>query len=100
MTLKIPLVPVVAGMVSFIRRRGSLFVCGGPLSHDGQILSMNRLMGELIINRLRLFPLTPALSLGERENRPQTQRDTMTPAGGWPKVQGRRADQKGTGHSP
>jgi hypothetical protein len=47
-------------------------------------LSMNLRMGTLIINKLRLFPLTPALSLGERENGPQTRMDTVIPVGGWP----------------
>jgi hypothetical protein len=40
--------------------------------------------GATITCNLRLFPLTPALSLGERENPRQTHRNTMIPVGGWP----------------
>ena len=51
-------------------------------------LSIDHRMGALIILRLRLFPLTPALSLGERENNRPAQSHPMIPMVGRFTVQG------------
>jgi hypothetical protein len=40
-------------------------------------------LGSLASNQLRRFPLTPALSLGERENGRQICAQTMMPVDGW-----------------
>ena len=47
---------------------------------------MNQGGRTLIMNHWLLFPLTPALSRGERENHRQTSGKTTIPVIGWPTV--------------